>query len=238
MQTQFNGYLGMLFGSGRGNRPAAGGGGRPGKDGGTVSDSGSKGGGSRSGFVGGSGFRNPKMSLYADGADGGIPTVYQSYGSGKGGPFDFSGGGTQSGGGTKNAFQTFFEKPITIGPAGGLETTPGALLGGALGGIKPGNPATEAPPPGSATSSGGGQPNQAEKNATAAAEKEKKEAADKAEKEKKEAGAKKEKEKKEEGRRRKKKRGSMSIQIPRGRCCSRYHHLAQSRPSSIKERGR
>jgi len=69
--------------------------------------------------------------------------------------------------------QDVITTPATIGPAGGLETTVGAPVGGIVGGLSPGDPAKAAPPPADRSDA-------ARKAAEEAGENQKKEAADKA----------------------------------------------------------
>lgn len=146
MNEQFRGYLAVLGRAGQAPGP-------------TVSGQGPS-------------FQSRKMSLYAGGADGGNPA------------FDFSGkspgtgGGSTSGGsGPKDSriqwIQDVMSTPITLGPSGAFETTPRALVGGVVSGLKPGDPANTGPPP-------AGQLNPAQE----AGETQKKEAADNAEAEK------------------------------------------------------
>jgi hypothetical protein len=88
--------------------------------------------------------------------------------------FDFSGRGSGAAPSGSSVVKDFFDTPVVIGP----ETTVGALIGGALGGVHPSDNSKEAPAPGT-NPSGTGGPTQAEKNAQEAAEKQKKEQADK-----------------------------------------------------------
>ncbi|MFF4258653.1 DUF6531 domain-containing protein [Streptomyces sp. NPDC001663] len=95
--------------------------------------------------------------------------------------FDFSGRspGTAPSGGSSDVrdVQNFLNTPIQVGPAGGLETTIGALIGGVIGGLNPADNTKNAPAAGT-NPSGTGGPTQAEKNAQEEAEKQKREQAE------------------------------------------------------------
>ena len=107
-----------------------------------------------------------------------IPSQWQSANP----AFDFSGrspGAAPSGGSSDvRDVKNFLDTPVRFGPAGGLETTAGALIGGLIGGLHPTDHTKDAPAAGT-NSSGAGGPSQAEKNAQEAADKQKYEQAEK-----------------------------------------------------------
>ena len=123
-------------------------------------------------------FMARKFSLYAAGGSDGGTNLFPN--SGQSPAFDVTksgGSGGSSGGGAVDTVMGALNTEIRMGPAGGLETNVKSLLGGVLGGLKPGNPAKEAPPP-------GGNGNQAEQNQKEAQEKAKKEQEEKEKQEK------------------------------------------------------
>ena len=183
MGKQFNSYLGMLGLAGRGSHLGQGSHGGQGSTGQPGS------GKSTGGSLGGS-LMGRKYSLYA--ADGGSGSLFPS--TAQNPAFDFTkGGGGSSGtsgasggtstGGAIGQVKSFLDTPVSVGPAGGLETTVGSLLGGVVGGVATGvsSAINGGPPKDSGTGPpAAGEGNQAEKDQKAAAEKAKQEQADRA----------------------------------------------------------